>query len=252
MGGLLDNVSGPSTEVIDLTKSSLTCNSFGDVETDRLRSVGGLLQNTPIVCGGSHDSSKGQSCRIFGKSQTVTMTKSRFGAASVVLNSTTMWVMGGTSVGSNAYSPELSISSTEFITLDTAVSGPNLPFEVAYHCAVKLNESHIYVIGGYVNKQETSDVYVFNPLDNFSYKYHSAMNYQRRLHGCAVAHVGESSIIVVAGGYKNNYLDSVEIFDHSIGHWNIGKKYSDDLQLQMLISFTIFTSLRLIACYSNF
>ena len=48
--------SGPSTEVIDVANNSLTCNSFGELETTRAQSVGGLLENTPIVCGG-YDSS---------------------------------------------------------------------------------------------------------------------------------------------------------------------------------------------------
>merc|ERR1712218_504877 len=114
----------------------------------------------------------------------MTMIEPRRDAASVVLNTTTMWVLGGRD--SNR------LSSTEFITLEKAVSGPSLPHRVSDHCAVKFNESQIYVIGGIANGQYTNDVYVFNPLDNFSYKYHSAMNYQRGIHGCAIMNDGES------------------------------------------------------------
>ena len=155
------------------------------------------------------------------------MTEPRYEPASVVLNTTTMWVMGGYG---NGY-----LSSTEFITLEKAVSGPSLPHAVSYHCAVKFNESQIYVIGGLVVNgqyfQYTNDVYVYNPFENFSNKYHSAMNYQRGQHGCAVMNDGESLVIVVAGGRgklpsssSRAYLDSVEIMDPSLGQWNIGKK----------------------------
>ena len=219
VGGNLASSSGPSTEVIDLDPSS-TCNSFGDLDIYREYSVGGLLGNTPIVCGGSSSSIR-QSCLIFGQPQTITMTEPRYFAASVVLNTTTMWVMGGYG---NGY-----LSSTEFITTEKAVSGPSLPHAVNAHCAVKFNESQIYVIGGTVDGQKSNDVYVFNPLDNFSYKYHSSMNYQRVYHGCAVMKDGESSVIVVGGGWfpsssSNDWLDSVEILDPSLGQWIIGKK----------------------------
>jgi len=214
VSGYLASSSGPSTEVIDLANASMTCNSFGELDTTRAQSVCGLLGNTPIVCGGESSSIR-QSCLIFGQSQTMTMIKPRYGAASVVLNTTTMWVMGGYG---NGY-----LSSTEFITLEKAVSGPSLPHAVSYHCAVKFNESQIYVIGGYVNGQYTNDVYVFNPLDNFSYIYHSTMNYQRGYHGCAVMKDGESLVIVVVGGWDgNDYLDSVEILDPSLSQWIIG------------------------------
>ena len=223
VGGYLASSSGPSTEVIDLANPSLTCNSFGELGTEQAYSVGGLLENTPIVCGGSHSSIR-QSCLIFGQSQTMTMTEPRRYAVSVVLNTTTMWVMGGQD-DSNY------LSSTELITLEKAVSGPSLPHAVSSHCAVKFNESQIYVIGGRVNGTYTNDVYVFNPLDNFSYIHHSAMNYQRAFHGCAVKNDGESLVIVAAGGYGKlsssfSYanLDSVEILDPSLGQWIIGKK----------------------------
>ena len=228
VGGNLASSSGPSTEVIDLDPSS-TCNSFGDLDIYREYSVGGLLGNTPIVCGGSSSSIR-QSCLIFGQPQTITMTEPRYFAASVVLNTTTMWVMGGDD-GWNY------LSSTEFITLEKAVSGPSLPYAVRSHCAVKYNESQIYVIGGedkegVNNGQYTNDVYVFNPLDNFSSKYHSTMNYQRGRHGCAIMNDGKSSVIVVGGGYgklsssssSNALLDSVEILNPSLGTWIIGKK----------------------------
>ena len=44
VGGSLESSSGPSTEVIDVSNNSLTCNSFGELETGRSHSVGGLLE----------------------------------------------------------------------------------------------------------------------------------------------------------------------------------------------------------------
>ena len=98
-----------------------------------------------------------------------------------------MWVIGGSDGGKY-------LSSTEFITLEKSVTGPILPHTMVHHCAVKFNESQIYVIGGYAQGSNTNDVYVFNPLDNFSSKYHSDMNYFRIKHGCAVMNDGKSLV----------------------------------------------------------
>ena len=211
-----------STEVIDMETPSLTCQSFGTITT-RPRAVGGLLQEKPIVCGGLSYSIR-QSCHIFGESQTVTMTQARYYAASVVLNSTTMWVIGG-------YSGSSAVLSTEFITLEKSVPGPSLPKELSFVCAVKYNESQIYVTGGYGGSVISSLVYIFNPLDNFSYIEGPGMNYRRQAHACAMMHFGGSSAIVVTGGYgglstssSNDYLKTVEIYDPSIGQWQMGKK----------------------------
>ena len=234
VGGSLESSSGPSTEVIDVSNNSLTCNSFGELETGRSHSVGGLLENTPIVCGGTSTSIM-QSCLIFGQSQTVTMTSKRYGAASVVLNTTTMWVMGGRD-GSSSYDY---ISSSEFISLKNSVPGPSINSLNAYFCSVKYNESHVYEIGGYYRYSSSSEIYIYgtniyNPLDNFSRTSGPAMNYRRRYPGCAVMHNGESSVIVVVGGHGCHssqhpcspmiQLNTVEILDPSLGQWTMGKK----------------------------
>ena len=41
------------TEVIDLTDSSLKCTSaFGELESQRIRAMGGIINETPVICGG--------------------------------------------------------------------------------------------------------------------------------------------------------------------------------------------------------
>ena len=62
----------------------------------------------------------------------------RKSAASVMINSEDMWVTGG------EYS-----KSTEIIRRHTNVSvpGPQLPEVMFEHCAVKINDSHIFLAG---------------------------------------------------------------------------------------------------------
>ena len=139
------------TEVIDLADSSnMTCTSaFWDLESERNGAIGGLINGTPILCGGEDSSSYGNrygSCIVFGLTKTfIELKERRSYAASVMLNETTLWIMGGRSDSINEIS-----STTELITLDsaTSVSGPALPKEMYRSCAVKYNQSHIYLTGG--------------------------------------------------------------------------------------------------------
>ena len=83
------------TEVIDVSSSS-SSSPFGDIPSGRHNPVGGLLGSTPILCGGR--SPYEDSCISFKNSQwtkTHEMTTKRAYAASVQLNSTTMWILGG-------------------------------------------------------------------------------------------------------------------------------------------------------------
>ena len=87
--------------------------------------TGGLLQTSPIICGGLDErSSVSQNCVVIGKPELETkMIEKRAGAASVVLNPYGLWIVGGF----NEYDNDL--SSTEFIKLgQPSVKGRDLPF----------------------------------------------------------------------------------------------------------------------------
>ena len=56
--------------------------------------TGGLLKNSPIVCGG-YDS---RDCVVIGKPEMeirMKMIEKKYGAASVVLDQNTLWIVGG-------------------------------------------------------------------------------------------------------------------------------------------------------------
>ena len=213
------------TEVIDLTDSSLTCSTsgFGDLESERRWVVGGLINETPVLCGG-YNSNSGyyDSCIVFGQTKTsIKLKEPRSHAASVMLNKKTLWIMGGETTGGRE------LSSTEFITLDpaTSVNGPALPKELYGSCAVKYNESHIYLTGGSDGSDWTNDVWIYNSIldaGSSSWTEGPRMNNERRYHGCTVLHHDQRSLIVVAAGvgaYK-----SVEILDPNKNKWVQGEK----------------------------
>ena len=225
------------TEVIDLSDSSVRCTStFGKLKKERRNAMGGLINETPILCGGQDSNGdRYDSCIVFGHTKTSIIkmkgpymhsTGKRSNAASVVLNDTTLWLLGGVNYRGK-------LSTTEFIKLDntaTSVVGPALPHVLQGGCAVKYNNTHIYLIGGYTSDYEDR-VLIYNTILD-SWTRAPRLNIARDDHGCAVLHHEGESWIIVIGGYKNGYgQTSVEVLDPNNGFpkWvqgeNIKKTY---------------------------
>ena len=81
-----------------------------------------------------------------------------------------------------------------------------MPKALYHRCAVKVNQSQIYLIGGHYydnnggGTQRTDEVYIVNPLDNFSViPGPSLLNARENNIQCAVMHGGDTSKIVVMG-----------------------------------------------------
>ena len=72
------------------------------------------------------------------------MTTKRESAASVQLNSTTMWILGG-------HNDDGRLDSTEFLRADSSVGieGPKMPIAISEFCVVKYSDQQVYIIGGY-------------------------------------------------------------------------------------------------------
>merc|ERR1712062_948699 len=209
------------TEVIDVSSSS-SSSPFGDISLGRNGAVGGLLGSTPILCGGYTNTSE-DSCISFKNSQwtkTHEMTTKRASAASVQLNSTTMWILGGKNSDDRLDSTEF---STEFLRADSSVGipGPKLPIPMTGFCTVKFSDHQVYIIGGYTGTEKLNKVYIYNPMDGFTHIEGPALINKRNYHACSVMSNGQQSKIVVAGGASGG-LSSVEIFDPTVNNWILG------------------------------
>jgi len=68
-------------------------------------------------------------------------------------------------------------------------------------CAVKLSENEIFVIGGYVDRNE---VWIYDPKNGFARTQGPSLTTGRRYHSCSTMRDGEKTVIIVAGGYTNN------------------------------------------------
>ena len=63
----------------------------------------------------------------------------------------------------------------------------------------------------------------FNPQNGFARKQGPSLNTPRIGHSCSTMRDGETTFIIVAGGYNGGYLDSVEIYDPTNNTWHQGK-----------------------------
>ena len=224
---------GLENEVIDLKHANSKCESF--ISSDNLTitsgAVGGIINGSPVICGGRNlNGYAEQNCTIFRKEGNTNfeMFEKRVAASSVVLNQTTLWIVGGIDPTASMH------NSTEFITGESSVKGPSLPFFIKNHCMVKINETAIYIIGGVLNislndtawiKRLSNKTWIINPEKDFQMTEGPELTVPRSGHSCGKFRTNGKFIIVVAGGYVSPiWLDSVEFLDmsSSIG-WKLGK-----------------------------
>ena len=114
-------------------------------------------------------------------------------------------------------------SSSEIITIDSVISGPDLPFYISYHSMILFDENTIFLIGGHQSEGsgperriETSNkTWILNPKNDFSICEGPALKIGRRGHSCAILKRDGKTFILVAGGedIDNKVLDSVEMLD---------------------------------------
>ena len=135
-------------EIVDLLIPKTQYELLADNEPRVDSATGGLLQNSPIVCGGD-DEEYGNSlnCIVIGQPKMkMKMIESRSYAACVALDDQRLWIVGGDNSNENE---NIYLSSTEFIKLgQPSVKGPDLPFTIFGHAMIQYDEKSIYIIGG--------------------------------------------------------------------------------------------------------
>ena len=171
--------------------------------------TGGLLQNSPIVCGGwDAQDNISRDCVVIGQPEMeMKMIEKRQWAASVALDQNTLWIVGGRDEYSN------DLISTEFVKLgQPSIKGRDLPFTIWGHSMIQYDEKSIYVIGGWQNEQIFSKkTWIVDPTSEFQITEGPSLNKGRQFHGCAKMTLNGRTILVVAGGLGAE--DSVEILD---------------------------------------
>ena len=175
--------------------------------------TGGFLNNYFITCGGN-DSVVGFSeyCHKLGVSPGyfAIMTTERFLAASVVLESEKLWILGGKN------KENYLLSSTEYIFIDGRTEyGPYMPTELYGHAMAKINETAFILAGGYGYDGYSKGTWYYNGdwIDG------PDLQKGRRGHSVGIVRDPFTTYVVVAGGYDGTYLNDVEILDVKQNKW---------------------------------
>ena len=210
-------------EIIHLINPKLTY-TFQDTRLSKVHSCngGGILQNQLLICGGIQAYQTptkyendivilGQQNRLLANNK---LLQSREFSTSVVLNDETIWIIGG-----------FHTETTEFVFLDKSpVKGPDMPFRISAHVAIKVDEKRIFLLGGYNHKGKASNqTLIVDPTNNFDIRKGPSMKTKRLCGSGSTMKVGGKQYIVVAGGHskcavsgKINCNDKTELLDISL------------------------------------
>jgi hypothetical protein len=213
-------------EIIDLDDPTNVCQpSFlADYPFDEVEGAsGGLLtNNNALICGGWGSEILDDCFAINenGITNGSRLTQPRSWAASVVWNSTTLWLTGGDlDTGGRT-------KSTEFVQLTGSTPGPDLPLEVAYHCLVSLNDTTLLLIGGELSDGTYSKATYYYNTDHKTWTDGPSLTIGRSIHSCALfksPQHGHTDTVIVTGGYNGGLLASTEFLNLESNSWQSGK-----------------------------
>ena len=205
-----------TSEIVDLTiKGGNKCKNWPDFPIGVSGAVGGLIGNTVLICGG-HTSNKTyvDACYSLTSQKATLVTHMSIGrdnAASIVLSNTILWVTGGSN-GDNV------LASTENVSIDGSIPGPDLIIAVAKHAVVAINSTFSMVIGGIpvvcidACSYSISSTFYHDHNKGELSKGPSLMD-ARNNHAAGIVtdEVTNETFVVVTGGRNSDYLDSTEI-----------------------------------------
>ena len=228
-------------EVIDLAIPNIKCKLALDVKDipKHTGCVTGRIQNNIVIGGGSINSNGVgcgeeffKECYIIGQEgPRMDLLEMRESGRSIVLGDK-IWIVGGEKpplhldlqdftylqkLIEHGRSTDTFLNSTEYIRLNQGTkNGPKLPFRVTGHAMTKVNETTVYIIGGWEIEQKTdSSTWIVDFSKGFKVTRGPELIAGRRSgHSSAIMKIDGKTIIVVVGG---NHVgsDDVELLDLS-------------------------------------
>ena len=91
-------------------------------------------------------------------------------------------------------------------------------------CAIKISANEIFVIGGRDSDGGyRNEVWIYDPQNGFARTQGPSLTTARGFHSCSTMEDSKKTLIVVAGGYDGDQLDSVEIYNPTDNTWHSGK-----------------------------
>ena len=201
-------------QVIDIS-SSTSCANLPSYPYSMFGAAGGVIKNTPIICGGAISSgspSQQDSCYRFNENTNswnlhTNMVSKRSGHAATVINDS-LFISGG-------HDGRSTLASTEFIHADGSVtSGPNLPEARRGHCSVTLHDGKVMILGASDPRSLNRNVIIMDPADN-SFATGPSLNNKRQWAACTLfyspLHNGRPVVLAAGGGGQA----TAEVYDYT-------------------------------------
>jgi hypothetical protein len=228
-----------SIEIIDLDLSARTCQNLPAFPVAVEGSIGGTgFQGEPIICGGEVQNNYAESnCFSFKNNKWIPsagMIRARALTAISPFSSkpSKLLVTGG------YYIKSYQLSTAEVLTEQGwKILSLSLPITIFYHCSVLYNATTVMIIGGYQNGLRSPNTFLFN-TENEVWMEGPPLMIERNSHSCGRIRQGSHSnefSIIVAGGWNDSQMSSVEILDRGTNEWRRGPDLPYGIQLSQMI-----------------
>ena len=215
-------------EKIDLTKGAHSnCVKPPDYPTE----VHGFDANSVhggssvVACGGLNDYGFLHSCQEFDPTKNsweffANMTKRRSLMSSISRPSGDIWLIGGATWDFWHAGQTLDILKVDD---HQAVAGPDLPVGLMYHCAVSINQTHVFIgSGNFIDNGGFNQAWMIN-TEYKTFDRVADMKYPRSGAGCGLVKTRDGSKgIIMAGGLMDDSSKSPttsEIYLLNSGEW---------------------------------
>ena len=146
------------------------------------------------------------------------MSHKRSSAASLNIDANTIWISGG-------FDGYNDLSSSEFITVEGSMEGPELPMPLRAHKMVAINNELTMIIGGRSYGSFFAETYYYNHSDE-QWIDGPNMNQARYVHAAGIItdEATEERLVVVTGGFDVNGIDTLKSTELLLDdNWSLGK-----------------------------
>ena len=214
VGGLDSDINRHSdAQIVNLSNETSTCNNFRDYPLAITSATGAIVSGHPIICGGyTHTGSRHSECYLHSKATNswtflTNMSTKRSYSASVPVNGKLL-VFGGWDDNRNR------LATSEYVSPDGDASqpGPDLPGPRSHHCAVKLSNGQVMLLGGYPDEKS---VIIFHPDTEKFDQSLPPLTFERYWSGCAAfkspLHDNREVVLAVGGGSQA----TAEVLDYT-------------------------------------
>ena len=243
-----NNVSSEVLDFGDFTNQKQQCEDWSPYPEKTSGATGSFIpsQEYAMICGGNWALDE---CYKIDDTSTTFIAKMSIGrsyAASIYVSETMLWVTGG----SENMEKQSGLSSTEIIDDEHALGrpGPEMPIALASHEIVAFNESVFMIIGGvrFGSKDSLNSALTFYYFEESKAWVEGPTLIEARS-GHVAGFVTDTDtnerILIVAGGYSGDYLDSVELFfEQNSNEWVPGNTVIFGNNFENMYKYFIFDS----------